>query len=80
VTIDGYRYLPRSLKAIFEAWPAERLEPIPWTPLGAPLPELTLCLVTTAQSGGHSRVTPPRALSADDHGVVLVLEKQWATG
>jgi D-proline reductase (dithiol) PrdB len=48
VPVDSYRYLPRSLAALIRAWPAERREPIPFTPLPAPLSQLTLALVTTA--------------------------------
>lgn len=46
--VDSYRWLPRRLQEMYRAWPAERREPIPWTPLAAPLPELTLGLVTSA--------------------------------
>lgn len=48
MAVDSYRYLPRSLAAMVQAWPAERLDPIPWAPLRARLGELKLALVTTA--------------------------------
>lgn len=48
MAIDSYRWLPQSIADTYRRWPAERLEPIPWTRLPEPLSELTLGLVTTA--------------------------------
>jgi D-proline reductase (dithiol) PrdB len=46
--VDSYRYLPRSLAELVRAWPAQRLEPVPFAPLPQPSSRATLALVTTA--------------------------------
>jgi D-proline reductase (dithiol) PrdB len=48
MTVDSYRWLPRSLADIYRKWPLERIEPLPWTPLPEPLSTCKLALVTTA--------------------------------
>jgi D-proline reductase (dithiol) PrdB len=58
MAVDSYRWLPRSLAEVVRAWPAERLEPIPWSALPAPLPELKLALVTTAGIHVEGREAP----------------------
>lgn len=48
MSVDSFKYLPRSLRGYYESRPPERREPIPWTPLAKPLAEAKVALVTTA--------------------------------
>jgi D-proline reductase (dithiol) PrdB len=48
LTIDSYRWLPRSLAGLYQEWPMKRIEPVPFTPVSRPLSEIKLGLVTTA--------------------------------
>ena len=56
--VDSFKFLPRIIAAIYETSNQEPELPIPWTPLGRPLDECTIGLVT---SGGlyHKGVDPP---------------------
>lgn len=46
--IDSFKYLPGSIAAYYRNLPAQRMEPIPWTPLRKPLSQSRFALVTTA--------------------------------
>lgn len=46
--VDSYKWLPPSLKGYFANMQAPPFDGIPWTPLGRPLAECRLALVTTA--------------------------------
>jgi D-proline reductase (dithiol) PrdB len=48
LTVDSYKWLPRSIAELYQRWPMERAEAVPFTPLPRPLSELKLGLVTTA--------------------------------
>jgi D-proline reductase (dithiol) PrdB len=48
MTVDSYKWLPRRLQELYRAWPAQRAQEVPFTPLRAPLQEMRLGLVTTA--------------------------------
>lgn len=47
MTVDSYRYLPRSMKAGYESTPITD-EPSAWTPLPKPLARCTVALMTSA--------------------------------
>lgn len=47
MTVDSYRYLPRSMKAMYESTPMSD-EPIAWTPLPKPLSRCSVALMTSA--------------------------------
>ena len=47
VTVDSYRYLPRSMKTMYEATPVSD-EPVAWTPLPRPLNRCSIALMTSA--------------------------------
>lgn len=47
MTVDSYRYLPRSMKAMYESTPASD-EPPAWTPLSKPLSKSSVSLMTSA--------------------------------
>jgi D-proline reductase (dithiol) PrdB len=57
--VDGFRFLPPSLKAWVQLFIEQReyRGPIPWTPLSKPLKEATLALVTSA--GISLKTDPP---------------------
>ena len=48
MTVDSFKYLPRLIGAIYESTRLPAEEPIPWTPVRAPLSECKFGLVTTA--------------------------------
>lgn len=48
MSIDDYRYLPRSIAASYEQAPVQRAAVIPFTPLRQPLNETRFALATTA--------------------------------
>ena len=48
MTIDSFKWMPASLAAMYQNMPAQREEPIPWTPLAKPLNRCRFALVTTA--------------------------------
>ena len=48
MTVDSFKYLPGSIAGYYRAMPAQRIEPIPWTPLKKPVAESRFALVTTA--------------------------------
>lgn len=48
MTVNDYKYLPRSIAASYESQPVARAEPIPFTPLRRPVRESRFALVTTA--------------------------------
>ena len=48
MTIDSFKWMPASLAAMYQNMPAQREEPIPWTPLAKPLNRRRFALVTTA--------------------------------
>lgn len=56
--VDSFKFLPRILAAVYQMTDAQPALPIPWTPLGKPLAECTLGLIT---SGGlyHRGAEPP---------------------
>jgi D-proline reductase (dithiol) PrdB len=45
--VDSYKYLPRSMKTMYEATPVSE-DPFAWTPLPKPLAQCTLALMTSA--------------------------------
>lgn len=47
MTVDSYKYLPRSMKTMYENTPVTD-EPHAWTPLARPLRECTVALMTSA--------------------------------
>lgn len=47
MTIDSYKYLPRSMKLMYEATPQAE-EPYAWAPLPKPLSECSIALMTSA--------------------------------
>jgi D-proline reductase (dithiol) PrdB len=48
MAIDSFKYLPGSIAAYYRAMSAQRIDPIPWTPLAKPVAESRFALVTTA--------------------------------
>jgi D-proline reductase (dithiol) PrdB len=48
MAIDSFKWMPASLAAMYQNMPAEREEPVPWTPLAKPLNRCRFALVTTA--------------------------------
>lgn len=48
MTVDSYKWLPPSLKGYFANMQIETPAEIPWAPLGKPLSEARIALVTTA--------------------------------
>lgn len=55
--VDSFKFLPRSIAAYYQGLPAQREEPIPFTPLDKPLSECRFALVTTA--GIHDKTKDP---------------------
>jgi D-proline reductase (dithiol) PrdB len=51
MTVDSFKFMPRTLAESLKVWPYTDMsaEEIPWTPLGRPLQECTVALVS---SGG----------------------------
>jgi D-proline reductase (dithiol) PrdB len=47
MTVDSYKYLPRSMKVMYEGTPIAQ-EPFAWTPLPKPLSQCTVALMTSA--------------------------------
>ncbi|MEO8540158.1 MAG: glycine/sarcosine/betaine reductase selenoprotein B family protein [bacterium] len=47
MTVDSYKYLPRSMKVMYESTPAAE-EPAAWVPLQKPLRECNVALMTSA--------------------------------
>jgi D-proline reductase (dithiol) PrdB len=47
MTVDSYKYLPRSMKTMYEATPVTT-EPAAWAPLAKPLSRCRLALMTSA--------------------------------
>ncbi|MGE3074803.1 MAG: glycine/sarcosine/betaine reductase selenoprotein B family protein [Dehalococcoidia bacterium] len=47
MTVDSYRYLPRSMRTMYESTPASD-EPEAWTPLPKPLNKCSVALMTSA--------------------------------
>jgi D-proline reductase (dithiol) PrdB len=48
MTVDSFKFLPGSIAAYYRNLPAQREEPIPFTPLAKPLDQCRFALVTTA--------------------------------
>ena len=48
MTVDSFKWMPAGLAAMYQNMPAQREEPIPWTPLAKPLNRCRFALVTTA--------------------------------
>jgi D-proline reductase (dithiol) PrdB len=48
MTVDSFKYLPRSIAAYYQTLRVERADPVPWTPLTKPLAGCRVALVTTA--------------------------------
>jgi len=46
--VDSFKWLPASIAAYYQNLPAQREDPVPWTPLAKPLNRCRLALVTTA--------------------------------
>ena len=66
MTVDSYRFLPRLIQVVYDAYQPERLDPIPWTPLSIPARYAKFGLVTT---GGlyHKGEQPPFDLDSERH-------------
>jgi len=47
MTVNSYKYLPRSMRAMYESMPAIDEPPV-WTPLARPLHHCTVALLTSA--------------------------------
>ncbi len=47
MTVDSYKYLPRSFRASFESVPMQAETPV-WSPLTTPVEEATIALLTSA--------------------------------
>ena len=48
MTVDSFKYLPRSIAAYYQTLVVQKADPIPWTPLAKPLSECRVAAVTTA--------------------------------
>jgi hypothetical protein len=48
MTVDSFKYLPRSIAAYYQTLNVQRANPIPWTPLKKPLSDARVAAVTTA--------------------------------
>jgi D-proline reductase (dithiol) PrdB len=48
MTVDSFKFLPRSIAAYYQTLVVKKADPIPWTPLAKPLTEARFSLVTTA--------------------------------
>jgi D-proline reductase (dithiol) PrdB len=48
MTVDSFRFLPRSIAAYYQGMTVQRADPVPFTPLGKPLNECRFALATTA--------------------------------
>jgi hypothetical protein len=48
MTVDSFKYLPRSIAAYYQTLVVQKADPIPWTPLAKPVSEARFALVTTA--------------------------------
>src|SRR3990172_2801036 len=57
MTVDSFKFLPRSIAAYYRTLPVQREEPVPFTPLAKPLSACRFALVTTA--GIHQKGTEP---------------------
>jgi D-proline reductase (dithiol) PrdB len=57
MSVDSFKYLPRSIAAYYQTLRVEPEDPIPWTPLSKPLNQCRFALVTTA--GVYEAHEPP---------------------
>lgn len=48
MTVDSFRFLPRSIAAYYQNMTVQREDPVPFTPLVKPLSQCRFALVTTA--------------------------------
>jgi len=48
MTVDSFKYLPRSIAAYYQTLVVQKADPIPWTPLAKPLNECRVVAITTA--------------------------------
>lgn len=48
MTVDSFKWLPRSIAGYYQAMQVDRPEHIPWTPLRKPVQECRFALVTSA--------------------------------
>jgi D-proline reductase (dithiol) PrdB len=58
MSVDSFKFLPGSIAAYYRNMPAQREEPIPFTPLAKPLNQCRFTLVTTAGIC-HKGIEPP---------------------
>jgi D-proline reductase (dithiol) PrdB len=58
MTVDSFKYLPRSIAAYYQTLVVQKADPIPWTPLAKPLAECRLAAVTTAGIYDKGRDSP----------------------
>lgn len=48
VTVDSFKFLPRSIAAYYQTLVVHKAEPIPWTPFRKPVSDARFSLVTTS--------------------------------
>jgi D-proline reductase (dithiol) PrdB len=48
MTVDSFKYLPRSIAAYYQTLVVQKADPIPWTPLAKPLNRCRVVAITTA--------------------------------
>lgn len=48
MTVDSFKYLPRSIAAYYQTLVVQKADPIPWTPLARSLRDSRIAAVTTA--------------------------------
>jgi D-proline reductase (dithiol) PrdB len=48
MSVDSFKYLPRSIAAYYQTLVVQKADPIPWTPLSKSLSECRIAAVTTA--------------------------------
>lgn len=58
MTVDSFKYLPRSIAAYYQTLVVPKADPIPWTPLAKPLNQCRLAAITTAGICDRSREPP----------------------
>jgi len=57
MTVDSFKFLPRSIAAYYQNMSVQREDPVPFTPLAKPLDQCRFALVTTA--GIHDKGQEP---------------------
>ena len=48
MTVDSFKWLPRSIAAFYQAIPVPEPEGIPWTPLAKPVEQCRIALITSS--------------------------------